>query len=83
MSLSIKNPTVLELTRELAGLLGTSQVSALELALREKLTRELAGDDARRERVRRELLELRALVGEAPSRQQIDDDLYDEWGVPR
>lgn len=83
MSLSIKNPTVLELTRELAAVLGTSQVSALEVALREKLERELCGDDVRRERVLRDLREIRALAGVGPTRQQIDDDLYDEWGLPR
>ncbi|MFT4135943.1 type II toxin-antitoxin system VapB family antitoxin [Microbacterium sp.] len=83
MSLSIKNPTVLELTRELAGVLGTSQVSALEVAVREKLERELTKSDARRERVLRDLIQLRELASGGPTRQQIDDDMYDEWGLPR
>lgn len=83
MSLSIKNPAVLDLTRELAGVLGTSQVGALEVALREKLERERAGKDERRERIRRDLIEIRELVSDAPTRQQVDDDMYDEWGLPR
>lgn len=83
MSLSIKSLTVLELTREQADLLGTSQVSALEVALREKLVSERARGEERRERVRRDLVQLHALGAGGPTRQQIDDDLYDEWGLPR
>ncbi len=83
MSLNIKNPAVLELTRDLARLLGTSQVGALEVALREKLAREQAGDDVRREQIRRDLVEIRERLRGGPTRQQIDDDLYDEWGLPR
>ncbi|ALJ19161.1 type II toxin-antitoxin system VapB family antitoxin [Microbacterium sp. No. 7] len=83
MSLSIKNPTVLELTRELAAVLGTSQVSALEVALREKLERERRGDDTRFQRIRSDLLDIRELAGDGPARQQIDDDMYDEWGLPQ
>lgn len=83
MSLSIKNPTVLELTRELAGVLGTSQVGALEVAVREKLERELTKGDGRRERVLRDLIQLRELASGGMTRRQIDDDMYDEWGLPR
>lgn len=83
MGLNIKNPAVLELTRDLARVLGTSQVGALEVALREKLARERAVDDTRREQVRRDLVELRGLLQGGPARQQIDDELYDASGLPR
>ena len=64
MSLSIKNPVAVELTRELARALGTGQVSFLVIALREKLECEHRDGEARREQIRRDVRELQAWIAQ-------------------
>ncbi|MFT4305722.1 MAG: type II toxin-antitoxin system VapB family antitoxin [Microbacterium sp.] len=84
MSLNVKNDRVVGLARELATLLGTSQVSALEAALREKLDREKAARaPSVRDRIVADLRRMRALADGGPTRLEIDADLYDADGLPR
>lgn len=82
MALSIKNPDVDALVREICEITGESLTSAIEVALRERLealTRE------RTESVRRGLQELTAEAASwTPVEPAVpDDSLYDEDGLPR
>lgn len=88
MSLNIKNEDVHAAVRELAEVLGVSQTSAVEIAVRAKLE-ELAVDTRRAERERRiraavaALQEAIAESGGGDLRAEMDA-LYDpETGLPR
>ena len=85
MGLNIKNDEVHAAVRELARVLGVSQTSAVEVAVRAKLA-ELEGRSDRGERERR----LREAVAEAQAAYRgvdlwgVAEDLYDsETGLPR
>ena len=85
MGLNIKNEEVHDAVRELARVLGVSQTSAVEVAVRAKLA-ELDVERKRAERERR----LRRTVAQAQEAfRGVDlwaavDDLYDaEMGLPR
>ena len=87
MSLNIKNETVHDLVRRLAELTGQSQTSAVEDAVRRRLE-EIQGDAARdrEERARRideAIARLQALPVVGPSYEEMMEDMYDEWGLPR
>ena len=87
MSLNIKNETVHDLVRRLAELTGQSQTSAVEDAVRRRLE-EIQGDAARdrEERARRideAIARLQALPVVGPSYEEMREDMYDEWGLPR
>lgn len=85
MGLNIKSPTAEAAIRELAALTGESLTSAIENAVREKIER------AKREQRSAEALwndpNLRALqeifARDPRTREEIDDELYDEHGLPR
>ena len=87
MGLNIKNEEVHDAVRELARLLGTSQTSAVEVAVREKLAK-LAQERRRAERERR-IRQSVAALQEAfkdvdADLWQVMEDLYDpETGLPR
>lgn len=86
MSLNIKNERVHALAREAARRTGRSQTSVIEEALNRYLV-ELSGgqsEDARRQRLHRLVGEVRAVTTDADRArtQQLQDDLYDERGLP-
>lgn len=87
MSLNIKNEETHRLVRELADLTGQSQTSAVEDAVRRRLE-ELRRDDDRQRRY----LAIKRVADEAyeiARKDQVwmdtnwDDELYDEYGLPR
>lgn len=94
--LNIKDVEATRLARELAELTGETQTEAVRTALRERLEREKAeresqavrtAEEKRREfeRVWPALQKIQAEVRKhmKPSDFLTDDDLYDEWGLPR
>jgi len=88
MSLNIKNEEVHAAVRDLARILGVSQTSAVEIAVRAKLE-ELDAERQRIERARRIDAAVRALQeaianDPGPDLWQIAEDLYDPvTGLPR
>ena len=87
MSLNIKNEETHRLVRELADLTGQSQTSAVEDAVRRRLTELRRDDDRQRryERIRKTADEMRAIAQADPEwlATNWDDWLYDENGLPR
>lgn len=88
MSLNIKNEDVHGAVRDLARILGVSQTSAVEIAVRAKLA-ELDGERARADQRAERLRVLTAFQGslagdDGPDLWQIMEDLYDPiTGLPR
>ncbi len=91
MGLNIKNPATEAAIRELAAQTGQSLTDAVELAVREKLDRI---KEASRPRTGEELLaRLQPLLdsiaaerlanGDMRSGKELQDDLYDEHGLPK
>lgn len=87
MSLNIKNERVHEMVRRLAELTGQSQTSAVEDAVRRRLEEMEQHSDAaeqdRRHRIRASIARLQALPDIGPTYEEIMDDMYDEFGLPR
>jgi antitoxin VapB len=94
--LNIKDAEATRLVRELAELTGESQTEAVRKALRERLEREKADraaktarseEETRREfeRIWPEIQKIQAEVREhmKPTDFLTDDDLYDEFGLPK
>ncbi len=83
MSLNIKSESVHELARQIAFAEGVSMTSAVEDALRRRLG-ELKNDE-RRHRARMLLEEIWDGLGDEDRRavRQIEDEMYDEAGLPR
>lgn len=83
MALNIKRAETERLARKLAQRTGESVTDAIDRAVRERLER-LAPSDAadRLVRMRAVLAEMGPL-GPGPTREQIDAEMYDEWGLPR
>jgi antitoxin VapB len=81
--MNIKDPQVRELARRLAERRGTSLTDAVRQALAEALEREQASREGMAER----LLEIGRRAREKADAAGIvfltDDDLYDEWGLPK
>ncbi|UFU04266.1 type II toxin-antitoxin system VapB family antitoxin [Ruania suaedae] len=88
MGLNIKNEDTSALVRQLAEMLGTSQVGAVEDAVRHRLAEVRATGDYQRVRSQA-ILELGAEFRRRLTPAQIDalrhaeDDLYDDAGLPR
>lgn len=78
-TLNIKDPEVYELASELARRRDTSMTGAVRDALTEALERTRLTPE---EKVRR-MKEIAARVAAIPGPYLTDDDLYDEWGLPR
>ena len=87
MSLNIKNEDVHALVRELAEVLGVSQTSAVEAAVRDKLAavRAEATRAERERRIREAVADLQEAVrGSGEDLWKVMDDLYDpDTGLPR
>ena len=87
MGMNIKNPQAHELAKELAAWENTTVTQAVTLSLREALDRRRAEVDAQRRRVAIDDISdrfCRAAQAEAgPDLWQINEDLYDENGLPR
>jgi len=84
MSLNIKNERTHALVRELATLTGMSQTEAVEDSVRRRLD-ELKNDADHERRVER-ILALGAEISrhvDARSREDVNDWLYDENGLPK
>jgi hypothetical protein len=94
--LNIKDAEATRLVRELAKMTGETQTEVVRKALRERLEREKAeraSQDARNaaekrrefERVLPKIQKIQAEVRKhmKPGDFLTDDDLYDEWGLPR
>lgn len=82
MALSIKNPEVERLARELADTTGESMTDAVLVALRERIVRQDARRKTRRmDRVRRLAAEISKHRTDDP---RTDDEIigYDEHGLP-
>ncbi|MFC5863918.1 type II toxin-antitoxin system VapB family antitoxin [Acidicapsa dinghuensis] len=88
-SLNIKNPHTVELIRELATKKGISLVSAITLAVEDKLAEEKAAasqasaPEARYERLMAYAGEFARRVPHPIHSWQIDELLYDEHGLPK
>jgi antitoxin VapB len=79
-TLNLKDPEVYRLARELASRRGTSMTAAVRAALAEAVERE----PVRRRASIEELKRLARRVRESGDEPFLtDDDLYDEWGLPR
>ena len=87
MSLNIKNEEVHAAVRELAQVLGVSQTSAVEVAVRAKLAElDVERQRAERERrIRQAVADLQeAFVDDGTDLWQVMEDLYDpKTGLPR
>lgn len=87
-ALNIKDGRVAEKARRLARLKGKSITAAVSEALDESLDRATRDDAAERERRERRVDEIlrrfRAKIPpDAPSYEEIMEDMYDEHGLPR
>lgn len=89
MSLNIKDHEVHELAREVAAMRGTSMTGAVRQALRETLEKDKAALDAtpRKKKVSELLMEFaetyREEMKDVPHSWEINDLLYDEYGLPK
>ncbi len=94
--LNIKDAETSALVRELAALTGESQTEAVRKAVKERLARrkeDLAATEERQLRKRKSeedriIAEIRKIQAEVrkhmrPEDFLTDDDLYDEWGLPK
>lgn len=83
MGLNIKNERVHDLVRELAKLTGQNQTSAVEMAV----VRMLAEERSEHDDLAQRLLAIAAAAAPhlkpGPGTQDIDELLYDEYGLPR
>jgi antitoxin VapB len=85
MTLNIRDPEVHELAREVAAATGETMTQAVKQALRERLERVRATDEAERKRRVRDILETARRWREAPveDSRPFDEILaYDENGLP-
>ena len=89
MSLNIKDPAVHEMARQVAANHGISMTGAVREALREKLERDKATLNAapRKKKVSELLMEFaeeyREQMKNVPHSWEINDLLYDEYGLPK
>ena len=94
--LNIKDAETTALVRELVGLTGETQTEAVRKAVKERLARERGDRDRDAERKRHEkqldyeqtLAEVRKIQDEVKKHMKpgdflTDDDLYDEFGLPK
>jgi antitoxin VapB len=83
--LNIKDDALIAEAKELAALLGTSATGAVREAVHERLAREKAAREARKQRMYDEIM---AIAEEAsklfpPGTSSDHSDLYDENGLPK
>lgn len=87
MGISIKRAETEAKARELALLTGESLTDAIDAAISERLERQRPTEQDV-ERIEKEKRELFAWLdslgyGEGPSREEIEAEMYDEYGLPR
>lgn len=82
MSLNIKNDEVHAAVRELADVLGVSQTSAVEIAVRDKLAQVNAQQEERATRLRTAVMAAQSAFADVELRAA-EAELYDEAGLPR
>lgn len=87
-ALNIKDPRVADMARRLAKLKNTTITEAVASALSDSLDRTVKNSEAEKaERVRRTeeiVASFRAKMDpNAPSLREIEEDMYDEYGLPR
>ncbi len=89
MSLNIKDPEVHEMARKVAATHGISMTGAVKEALREKIEKDQAALDSapRKKNLSELVLEFREKYREelkdVPHSWEINDLLYDEYGLPK
>lgn len=88
MPLNIKKKETHEAARRLAELTGESLTEAVDKAVRERLDRVKARKAVAKEEVWRKVRQMQEDLANAPtyddrSVQEIMDDMYDEYGLPR
>jgi antitoxin VapB len=89
MSLNIKDPIVHAMARQVAATHGISMTGAVREALREKIEKDQAAlDSAPRKKTLSELVEefrekYREELKDVPHSWEINDLLYDEYGLPK
>ena len=83
MSLNIKNERVHDLVRELAELTHQNQTSAVEQAVQRMLDEVRNERDARLERLLAITADIAPHLKPGPGSQDIDELLYDEYGLPK
>ncbi len=83
--LNIKDEALIAEAKELAALLGTSATGAVREAVHERLAREKAARDARKQRMYDEIMAIaeRASKLVPPGVTSDHRDLYDENGLPK
>jgi len=83
--LNIKDEAVIAEAKELAALLGTSATGAVREAVHERLAREKAERNARRQRMYDEIMAIAEDASKLfpPGTSSDHSDLYDESGLPR
>jgi antitoxin VapB len=88
MPLNIKKKETHEAARRLAELTGESLTEAVDKAVRERLARLSAAQDQDKQEAWRRIRELQRQLAEAPtydsrSMEEIMEDMYDEYGLPK
>lgn len=83
--LNIKDDALIAEAKELAALLGTTATGAVRAAVQERLAREKAARDERKQRMYTEIM---AIADDAsklfpPGTSSDHSDLYDEHGLPK
>jgi antitoxin VapB len=78
-TLNIKDPEVYKLASELARRRATSMTGAVRDALTEALERTRLTPEEKIQRMK----EIAARVAAIPGPYLTDDDLYDDWGLPK
>ncbi len=83
--LNIKDDALIAEAKELAALLGTSATGAVREAVQERLAREKAARDARKQRMFEEIMAIAERSSKLfpPGSTSDHSDLYDENGLPR
>lgn len=82
MGLSIKDPETERLVDELATKLGASKTKAVRDAVRAELTK-LDDREKRIERMKSIVQETSKIMRSGPSPYEIEQELYDEDGIPK
>jgi antitoxin VapB len=83
--LNIKDDVLIAEAKELAALLGTSATGAVREAVHERLAREKAARDERKQRMFDEIMAIAERTSKLfpPGTTSDHSDLYDENGLPR
>ena len=83
MAINIKSPDCERLVRELADLTGDSITDAIQMAVRERLTREKLRTLGSVERSWQRIERIQERIRAFPVAERRDALTYDEWGLPR